>query len=988
MMDAVGERDATTRGLVPGPDDSLEVPPTSPRTVSSTAVEPVSVEPEPGDVLGRYTLLERLGSGGMGVVFGAHDRQLDRRVAIKVLRSRPAGASDWSEGRARLLREAQAMAQLSHPHVVEVFDVGAHDDGVLYLAMELVDGMSLGRWLRAQARGWREVIAMFVQAGEGLAAAHEAGMVHRDFKPGNVIVDADDHARVLDFGLALPALDRRSADGIRRPSESLIIADKMIATDRLMSPVTEVGMVMGTPAYMAPEQHRGDEIGPTADQYAFCAALYEGVYGTRPFGSSDSLTLMKAKCSGVLPSPAADHPAPPELLPILARGLSVAVEDRWPSMPALLEELRRIVAPRRRRWPVAVAGLLGLGGVTVTGAMLLLGPSPPSACEGAAERMEQTWGDDARQAVRTALSTEQAAYSADTVARVERSLDDYAAHWLEVHGEVCTEEPQDSEALARRERRLDCLARRRRRMGAVIELLGDAESELLMQATSLAQGLPALERCMSEAPGDRSLMLPDDPEAAVRVREVLEALEEVQALVDAGRYERAHARMLELSARAEALDYEPLQVRTGTWLGDTLLYLGEHDAARTQLEQTLYRAEAMGDDGLVVFIATRLVFLVGDQQGWPDEGLAWARHAEARLSRLGADSRAEAEMRTTVGAVLSGAGRSTEAVGELSRAVQLWTQLEGPDDLQTAAARNNLGIAYYELGRFADAVAEYEQVRRIREATLGPEHPDIGVVLNNLANALSELGEYERALTLRRRVLAIWRAGLGERHPYVAAALNNLGNSAVTLGQRPEAVDSFERALEIREEVFGPEHPEVAITRLNLGVTLGEDGRFEEALSHLREAQAILDRTVGEHPWTAASGAALGTVLALSGELEAAARVHREALAMKRRVHGDEHPEVATSHRELGEVLEEQGRLPEAQDHLERALAIEVRGSVAPQALAGTRFALARVLRAQGSEPERARRLGEQALEGWENVPPHQAEDREALRVWLGESME
>ena len=150
----------------------------------------------------------------------------------------------------------------------------------------------------------------------------------------------------------------------------------------------------------------------------------------------------------------------------------------------------------------------------------------------------------------------------------------------------------------------------------------------------------------------------------------------------------------------------------------------------------------------------------------------------------------------------------------------------------------------------------------------------------------------------------------------------------------------------------------------------------------------MLDRTMGEHPWTAAGGAALGQVLALSGKPEAAARAHREALAMKRRVHGDEHPDVATSHHELGEVLEELGRLTEAQDHLERALAIEVRGSVAPQALAATRFALARVLRAQGSEPARARTLGEQALEGWEDVPPNLREEREALEAWLAEPVE
>ncbi|HET6583005.1 MAG TPA: serine/threonine-protein kinase, partial [Nannocystaceae bacterium] len=225
-----------------------------------------------GTTLGRYVVLERIGSGGMGVVYAAYDPQLDRKVALKLLHAREERDGD-SGGRARVLREAQAMARLSHPNVVAVHDVGVVDD-TLFVAMEFVEGVTLGHFIAAGSRRWNEVLDVFEPAGRGLAAAHAAGLVHRDFKPDNVMIGNDGRVRVMDFGLARAAAEitTESSEG----SGGSIV--ELSGVDRL----TRTGALVGTPAYMAPELLAGGNADARSDQFAFCVALHRALYGTAP----------------------------------------------------------------------------------------------------------------------------------------------------------------------------------------------------------------------------------------------------------------------------------------------------------------------------------------------------------------------------------------------------------------------------------------------------------------------------------------------------------------------------------------------------------------------------------------------------------------------------------------------------------------------------------------------------------------------------------
>jgi hypothetical protein len=283
----------------------------------------------PRQRIGRYEVRRQLGEGGMGVVLLAWDPQLAREVAVKLVR----GGS--AEGAQRLVREARAMALVRHPNVCVVYDAGVIADEV-HVVMELVDGGTLAEWF-ATKPPWPEVLAKCRLAGEGLAAAHAAGLVHRDFKPHNVLLGKDGRVLVADFGLA------RGSPG-----------DALVA-----SAITSEGAIVGTPAYMAPEQHLGEAVGPAADQFAFAATVYEGLYGARPFPGTTLAALIGQILDGKVATPPPSS-VPKQIADAVVRGLARTPAERWPSLTAFVAAL---VPGRKSRLPLEIAGVLALAAI-------------------------------------------------------------------------------------------------------------------------------------------------------------------------------------------------------------------------------------------------------------------------------------------------------------------------------------------------------------------------------------------------------------------------------------------------------------------------------------------------------------------------------------------------------------------------------------------------------------------------------------------------
>jgi tRNA A-37 threonylcarbamoyl transferase component Bud32 len=327
--------------------------------------------------VGRYRIERELGTGGMGVVYRAHDPELERDVALKLLNPKSTHVRDPEVARGRLIREARAMARLSHPNVLSVHEVGTFEEQV-YVAMELVEGHTLADWLRGEPRSHEQILDVFLEAGRGLAAAHEEGIVHRDFKPENVMISDKGRVLVLDFGLARPSEGLQVSS--TEPSHDAEVAASAVPNEEPDASLTRTGSLVGTPAYMAPEQYAGLPASERSDQFSYCVALWEALYGTRPFTGSTVAALAYSVTSGRLEPVPPDTSCPAWIRSVLERGLAVDAHDRHASMRALLLALetgrRRAVGRRRTVVLASTAVLLLLVGAATAVAFATRAPPP------------------------------------------------------------------------------------------------------------------------------------------------------------------------------------------------------------------------------------------------------------------------------------------------------------------------------------------------------------------------------------------------------------------------------------------------------------------------------------------------------------------------------------------------------------------------------------------------------------------------------------
>lgn len=730
-----------------------------------------------GTRVGPYEVLEPLEAGGMGVIYTAYDARLDRRVALKAVR-------DLQTDPALLLREAKLMAQLAHPNVVPVYDV-LEAGGQHFLAMELVRGTSLRQWLEAAPRSWGQVVDVFLEAGQGLAAAHEAGIVHGDVKPGNVLVGDDGRVRVTDFGLARTALEEGVA-----------------------------GVIRGTPAFFAPEQKAGAPPDALADQYAFCVSLHEALFGAFPG------------------SPAKRSPRLPRgVRRALSRGLEETPAARFPSMRALLAALRS-ARSARLKWLVAAAAV---GTASVALAWVGGGRRVEAAqCEeAAATLLAPPWTEKARAQVHHAFTATKLPYAEASFTRVEANLDAFAAAFEQARAKACAADwfsrSVPSEQLAAK---LRCLGEAGRELRGLVGLLREADTAVVLNAVAASDGVRTLERCEQLPPAPATLA--EGP--------ILEALRDdfarAHQLLSAGRAAEALPISRSLLERAEAQKAPALIAAAKVSLAIALQRQGDLEGASLQLRQALRLAELAQDDRVRAQAWSTLV-QNEFKRGRAEQALLIEEPALGAAERIG-DVQEQTEILLMAGGAASQLGQVERAQARFEQALQLRLAAFGPDDRRTAAALSAVGNALAMKGDLVGGSDAHRRALAAGVAALGPSHPNVGTFHGNLGDDYLYDLKPEPAVAELSAAVAIFEA-INPMHRDVASNLTDLG-FAQLLGGAPEAaLASLEKACAIWAKVGAthPVHGMALLGRFQALAALGRPGAVADLEAALGLSKAL-----------------------------------------------------------------------------------------------------------------------------------------------------
>ncbi|MBL9104069.1 MAG: serine/threonine protein kinase [Myxococcales bacterium] len=915
--------------------------------------------------IGRFTVIGLVGRGGMGVVYACYDDLLDRKVAVKLLHAEAADG----KASARLQREAQALARLSHPNVVAVHDVGVFDERV-YLAMEFVDGQTLGAWRRAAPRGWREVLRVVLAAGDGLAAAHAKGLVHRDIKPDNIMIGADGRVRVMDFGLACAGAEAGDA---RPPVPA---APRALDVD-----LTRTGALMGTPAYMAGEQFLGEPTDHRTDQFSLCATAWEALHGQPAFSGASLTELAVAVTAGAPAPPPPRTDVPAWLRRVLERGLRARPDERWPDTPALLAALRADPTPRRRLVAAGVTlAALGLGAFAVHAAAAR---QRVAACEAAGAAIDADWNADARAALERSFLATGKPYAADTLGRTTPWFDRWSASWRAASTATCTARTIDGSLDADlHARALDCLDEARGHFTALVDELGHADAGVLARATGAAAGLPAVDPCTRPELLRGRPTLP--PERRGEILAARAALARAASLEAAGRYEEGRLAADEGLRAATAIGWSPLLAQAEIRGAALAERSGDYAASEAGLLRALAAAREARSAALATVALTDLIYTVGYRASRPLEGKVWAEAAQLQVVLLpGEHPLEQADIDNNLAGVHYRLGDYDATVALYERVLAARTRVLGEHHPRVADVLQNLGGVNYARGAYDEARRLYDRALALYGEALGDHHPTVASLLSNLALVEESTGDLAAAVPLLTRALAIDEAALGPDHPQTANGLGNLALVHGELGDHAEAVRLFNKTIAIQERSLGPDHTQLADTFNNLANVHFVAGEHAEARKLYERALDIYAAASGSgHPNAANVLVGLAGVHLAAGEHAEAARLYTQSLALLEPVLGPDHPNLAFAVHGLGATLLAAGRSDEAVAQLERALKIRSADDLPAVDLADTRFALARALPA--ARRARARDLAEQALRTFEALPrePRSAED---ARKWLAE---
>jgi hypothetical protein len=770
----------------PGTDETM--------LASDKSLPPAGGEWANGARVGRYVVLARIGRGGMGSVFRAEDVELGRPVALKRLH---AGAD--AESRARLVREARAAAQLQHPNVVTVLEVG-DDAGTPFLAMELVDGVTLSAWLDERTRSWREITSIVAQAGRGLAAAHERGLVHRDFKPENVLVDRTGRARVADFGLARAGEDSEPG--------------KPIAVDERLARMTATGSLAGTPAYMAPELVDGGSPDARSDQYAFAVTLYEALRGQHPFAGETAAKLWVEMAAGRVR--AGGRPIPAWLDRRVRRGLEPNPAQRWPDLASLITAIER---PPRRAWiyiasGAAAAAIAGTVAIASSSSSTTAATAKAAPCDDAVAPIAEVWP-----ALRGDLQETQKRDPALTK-EIEAGIDRFVGDWQTAARAAC---------VAKDPRRTWCLDR--------------ARSAASVRIKTIAAGFAGTRASIASFPDLAACTHATAPPPATATREAIEKaeaeLEQARIARDTGEARAAGRYLASATASLGDHDDPSLAARIALLEYRVARESKNPERATTNAAAALAAAKALGDRELVLEaeLARITAALDEDPSSHALDGFALDQQA---------DSPRAAHLEALLADAQIAAGRYADADASARRAQAIRERVYPKDHFERAIGERQIAAVLVYQQKYRDAQPLLERVRTALASSVAARHPEALEALRLQRIIELQLGNVDRAVALGNEHLEHLTMVYGPRSERVAAARNELVNALANAGKHGEAVTELEKEVALYVKRSGEQSIQVANARLDLATQLVEAGRFDEAEAAIAKARAVFAADRGE----------------------------------------------------------------------------------------------------------------------------------------------
>lgn len=906
----------------------------------TTSSKPPLDELPRGATIGRYMVLSCLGAGGMGVVYSAYDPELDRKVAIKLLRSGSVGSSS----RTRFLREAQAMARLSHPNVINVFDVGTHHEQV-FIAMEFIDGGTLTAWLLEKERSLAEIVSVFTLAGQGLHAAHAAGLVHRDFKPDNVLVSREGQVRVMDFGLARSV---GQTDDEQKPRLDFATNSKNQA---LNIRLTHTGAMMGTPRFMAPEQYEGQPTDPRTDQFSFCVALYEALYGVAPFLGDDLNTLGFNVIRGRVTSAPPNSEVPTWMRVVVLRGLQVKPTERFASMGDLLSALNPKPRKISKTWGLA----LGLVGVALLGNVVyqVREQRETNLCNGSVAKLRPIWSAERKRALETVLLASNQTYAHDVWHRVEKTLDRYASDWSATRTQSCLLTLRGQQTQHIMDLRNRCLDDRLEELSALTSVLARHDPSVLLEAATATHELSPIAGCSNIEALSAPVPLPDNPTTRKRVDGLRQEMAQVRAIERFGKYSEALGRAEKLAQDAAHAKYMPLVAEAKYLLGEIQMRSG----LGAQAERSLVGAVTTAIDARHLRLMAESALLLTETTGF-------------RIKQF----------------------RKAEVWSQLAEA--MLDEISEPEPLRAKLHLANCMVASAENQR-ARAFEQCEKARVLREKLFGKDSPEVAETLNAIGHAYRRAEQLPQAIEYYNQALRIESAHLGAYHPNLVSTLRGLGIVARDQLRFTESLAHFERALAIQEQSLGMHNIRTSDYHIQLVRTLLAMNRLDDAERHAEKALGIRKTASTPSDMERLSEALyfLAEVKAERNQVADALKLHEEGLRIRETLTTERRENMLSySLTSMGEMLLRMGKPESARPYLERALSFRLAQPQAARqaerpALGRTQFAMAQTLWLTGrpEDQKRATELGQAAVAEYEAYGGRPGNILPRITTWLDE---